>query len=307
MPEAEIHQKTLKNRVSVSGSGLFTGEKVSLAFCPAPANTGIVFQRVDLPGTPEIPAALQFVREWPRCTRLATETASVQMVEHLMSALSAFGIDNLLIEVTGPEIPAGDGSASIFVEAILKAGWVKQKVLRKFIKIEEPVHWSQDEVHLVALPAAEFRLSYTLHYPQSKRIGSQYFTFSMESSAYAQEIAPCRTFSLYEEIAPFIEKGLLKGGGLENALVIKGEEIMNPGGARFFDEMARHKILDLIGDLALIGNPILGHIIAIRSGHSSNLAFAKRIGSAYQARSRAFSNPYVLEPTAALASSLENR
>lgn len=271
-------QKTVRTEVSASGLGLFTGEKVSLKIRPAPPDSGIVFQRVDLPGKPEIPARLSFVREAPRCTRLATEKASIHMVEHLLSALSGMEIDNAKIEVDGPEILAADGSAQLFVDLLQTAGLEEQGVPVRCLKISKPLYWSEGDIHLVALPADEFRLSYTLHYPQSSLIGSQYYTISLSPERFKKEIAPCRTFSLYEEILPFIEKGIIKGGGLENALVIKGEEIMNPGGARFPDEAVRHKVLDLAGDFALIG-PILGHIISIRSGHLSNIAFAKRIAN----------------------------
>lgn len=281
-PESTVKgemQKTIKNEVLASGVGLFTGEKVSLKILPAPPNTGIVFQRVDLPGKPEIPATLSFVREAPRCTRLANQKVSIHMVEHLLSALGGMGIDNAKIEVEGPEILAADGSAKLFVELIEKAGSEIQNIPRKMLKISEPIYWSEGEVHLIALPANEFRISYTLHYPQSSLLRSQFYTIALDPERFKGEIAPCRTFSLYEEILPFIEKGLIKGGGLENALVIKGDEIMNPEGARFSDEMVRHKILDLIGDLSLVGVRIMGHIISVRSGHSSNIAFAKMIAN----------------------------
>jgi UDP-3-O-[3-hydroxymyristoyl] N-acetylglucosamine deacetylase len=238
-----------------------------------------VFQRVDLPGKPEIPARLSFVREAPRCTRLASEKVSIHMVEHLLSAFGGMGIDNARVEVEGPEILAADGSAKFFVELIEKARTKIQKIPRKFLKISQPIYWSEGEVHVIALPANEFRVSYTLHYPQSPLLRSQFYTISLSPDRFKNEIAPCRTFSLYEEILPFIEKGLIKGGGLENALVIKGDQIMNPEGARFSDEMVRHKILDLIGDLSLVGYPILGHIISVRSGHSSNINFAKMIAN----------------------------
>lgn len=269
-------QKTIQKEAFVSGVGLFTGEKVSVKLTPAAPNTGIIFQRMDLPGKPEIPARLSFVRETPRCTRLAHENASIYMVEHILSALGAFQVDNVRVEVNGPEIVAGDGSANHFVDLIEKAGLQTQNAPRKFIKITKPIYWSEGEVHLVALPADEFRLSYTMHYPQSPLLRSQYYSFSLSPERFKNEIASCRTFSLYEEILPFIEKGMIKGGGLENALVIKGDQIMNPGGVRFPDEMVRHKILDLIGDLTLVG-PILGHIISVRSGHASNVALAKLI------------------------------
>lgn len=273
-------QKTIQNEAFTSGVGLFTGEKVSLKICPALPNSGIVFKRVDLPGKPEIPALLSYVRPAPRCTRLATETVSILMVEHLLSALYAYGIDNARIEIEGPELPAGDGSAQIFIDMIEKTGFEIQQIAREFVRITQPIYWSEGDVHLIALPAQEFRLSYTMHYPHSPLLRSQYYSLTVQPLRYKAEIAPCRTFSLYEEIVPFIEKGIIKGGGLENALVIQGGRILNPEGARFEDEMVRHKILDLIGDLALIGTPLLAHVIAVRSGHSSNVAFAKTLSKA---------------------------
>jgi len=271
---AEI-QKTLQKEALASGIGLFTGEKVSVRICPAAPNTGLVFQRVDLSEKPLIPAKLSFVRDAPRCTRLATEKGSIIMVEHLLSALYAYGVDNARIEVEGPELPAGDGSAQMFVDLLEKTGLKAQKETRSVMTVSQPIYWSEGDVHLIALPSLEFRLSYTMHYPHSPLLKSQYYSFSLNPSRYKEEIASCRTFSLYEEILPFIEKGMIKGGGLENALVIRGDKILNPEGARFPDEMVRHKILDLIGDLSLIGSPLLAHIIAVRSGHLSNVAFAK--------------------------------
>lgn len=268
-------QKTLQGEATISGIGLFTGEKSIVKICPAPPNTGLVFQRMDLSGQPLIPATLDYVRETPRCTRLASEKGSIFMVEHLLSALYAYGIDNAKIEVTGPEIPAGDGSSKNFVELLEKIGIKEQETLRKYIRVSSPLFWSEGDVHIIALPAPEFRLSYTMHYPQSSLLKSQYYSFSMNPLRYKEEIAACRTFTLYEEIVPFIEKGIIKGGGIENALIIREDKILNPDGARFPDEMVRHKVLDLIGDLSLIGAPLLAHIISIRSGHSSNVAFAK--------------------------------
>lgn len=280
--ESAEMQKTIKREVFASGIGLFTGEKVTLKIIPAPINCGIIFQRVDLPGKPEIPARLDYVREAPRCTRLATANASIHMVEHLLSAMSAMGIDNAIIQVEGPEILAADGSSKIFVDLIEKAGLQVQEAQTQFMQITEPLYWSEGEVHLVALPADEFRISYTMHYPHSPLLGSQYYSLALTQERYKNEIAPCRTFSLYEEILPFIERGMIKGGGLENALVIKGDQILNPEGVRFPDEMVRHKVLDLIGDLSLIGIRIKGHIISIRSGHSSNAAFAKVLADSAQ-------------------------
>lgn len=276
-----MEQTTLKKPVWIAGTGLFTGCKSSIRLTPAPANTGYLFQRVDLAGKPEIPARLEYVQDTPRCTRLVKEGTSIQLVEHLLSALRGLGVDNARIEVDGPEIPIGDGSAAEFVQKIQEAGIESNGAPRKVLKILHPIHWSDGNIHVVGLPYSGFRVSYTLHYPQSPLIRSQYYTMLLNAESYCREVASCRTFSLYEEIAPLVEKGLIKGGGLDNALVIQGEKILNPGGARFPDEMVRHKILDLIGDLALLG-PIEGHILAVRSGHASNAAFAKVLMENYQ-------------------------
>lgn len=201
----------------------------------------------------------------------------VQTVEHLLSALKAHQIDNALIEISGSEVPILDGSAEGFVEMIDRAGVVIQNEERASGKLEKPVYWSQGETHLVAIPSDSYQISYTLHYPHSSFIGSQYYSFVVDEEGFKQEIASSRTFSLYEEIAPMIEKGLLKGGSLANAVLIKDNALVNPEGLRYKDEMVRHKILDLIGDLSLIAVSFQAHIIAIRSGHASNIAFAKEV------------------------------
>jgi len=272
-----FQQRTLQREVSESGIGLFTGEKVTLHLRPAPPNHGLVFRRIDLPGKPQIPARLSYAVFAPRCTRLMKDGASVQTVEHLLSALHAYGIANLEIGIEGSELPAGDGSSSLFVEMLEKAGVTTQNSLQMLAVIKKPISWSEGEIHLVALPSDEFRISYTLHYPHSAFLRSQYYSYQVNRDTYKQEIAPCRTFSLYEEIEPMLQKGLLKSAGLENGVVIKDNKIMNPEGTRFENEMVRHKILDLIGDLSLIGVPIQAHIISIRSGHFSNIAFSKKI------------------------------
>ena len=205
------------------------------------------------------------------------EKATIKTVEHLMSALSALKIDNLLIEVDGPELPACDGSAIQYVGMIEKAGIKELDVLRKIYKLGKIVQFTKGGTHLIAIPAEEFQISNTLYYPHSNFLRSQFFSFKVNSEGYKKDIAPSRTFSLYEEIEPMLKKGLLKGAGLENGVVIKDEKVANPDGLRFTDEMVRHKILDLLGDLSLIGKPFLAHIIAIRSGHFANVEFAREI------------------------------
>lgn len=281
-PASIYRQKTLARTAEFAGVGLFTGQPSTIRIVPSPADSGVVFQRLDLPGKPKVPALLQFVSETPRCTCLSNGLAKIQMVEHLMSALRGMEIDNALIEIYGAEIPASDGSSREFVRIIEEAGVQTQETPQRVIRIEQPIYWSEGECHLIALPFPGFRISYTLHYPHSPLIRSQYFSFSMTPELYQTEISPCRTFSLYEEIAPLLEKGLIKGGGLDKGVVIQGDRILNPEGSRFLDEMVRHKILDLIGDLALLGAVVEGHIFAVRSGHAANVAFAKGIEKTVQ-------------------------
>jgi len=270
-------QKTLKKEIVFSGKALFTGRDVVVRLCPASINHGILFKRVDLPGSPVIPAKIEYVKEAMRCTMLEKEGVSVQTVEHLLAAVRAAEIDNLTIEISGPEVPIFDGSALEFVQMIRQAGVLEQTAEKQIAALMAPVSWSNGDIHLIALPAEEYRISYTLHYPQSPYLRSQYYSIALDYEKFEQEIAPCRTFTLYEDVASLIERGILKGGGLENGVVIKGTEVMNPEGVRFPDEMVRHKILDMIGDLALIGFPFLAHIIAIRSGHAANHAFAHQL------------------------------
>lgn len=272
-----IRQKTLAKAVEFSGIGLFSGEFSHVRILPHPEDTGIVFQRMDLPNKPLIPALLPYVSETPRCTCLSKDGASVRMVEHLLSALFGLGIDNALIEIQGPEVLASDGSAVEFVQKIEQAGLQVQNKAKKIIRIEKPIFWSEGTTHLIALPADEFRVSYTLHYPHSSAIGSQYYSIPVNPETYRTEIAECRTFCLYEEIAPLIVKGLFKGASLEQGILIQGDRILNPEGMRCSGEMVRHKILDLIGDMALLGGPVLGHVVAVRSGHAANIAFSKRL------------------------------
>lgn len=270
-------QKTLKKSVSISGNGLFTAKKATLKIHPASPNTGFLFQRSDLPDRPIIKADLDHVVSTPRCTILGNKYFTIHTVEHVLAALEGLGIDNALLELSGPEIPILDGSAHRFVEAILSAGLIEQEEERDLHFLKSPVYWSNGDVHLVAIPSEEFSISYTLHYPQSKMLSSQYFQAKIDPSFFRKEIAPCRTFCLYEEIVPFIENGLIKGGGLDNAVIIKDDRVINPEGVRFPDEMARHKILDLVGDLSLIPEPFVAQIIAICSGHASNIAFAREL------------------------------
>jgi len=270
-------QRTVQKKVTFSGIGLHTGHDVTMHLVPAVVNSGVVFQRIDLPGEPIIPASIEYVQDTSRSTMIGVGNCSVQTVEHLLAAVSAAGIDNLCIQVTAPEPPIADGSSLPFLQLIEEAGIKEQEAKKNEFKVLEPIYFSEGSCHLVALPSDEFKVSYTLHYPKTKIIGSQYFSFHFSKESFKEEIAPCRTFALYEEISLLMERGLIKGGSLENAVVIKDDVIFSKEGLRYKDEMVRHKVLDLIGDLFLIGSNFSAHIIAICSGHRTNVAFGKKL------------------------------
>lgn len=270
-------QRTLNDYSSFSGIGIHTGKEVGLRFCPAKEGTGIIFKRIDLPSQPIIPATVEYVQDTSRSTTIGIKEMRIHTVEHVLSAVKAYNIDNLCIEISSIEPPVGNGSSDVFVEMIEKVGVREQEHAVPIVKIQQPVYWSEGDIHLVALPYEGYRVSYTLNYPGSHFLRSQFHSVLINEENFKKEIAPCRTFSLYKEISALMDRGLIKGGSLDNAVVIKDDVILSKGGLFFPDEMARHKILDLIGDLSLIGFDFHAHIIAIRSGHSSNFAFARKL------------------------------
>ena len=270
-------QSTIKKEISFQGKALFTGEDVSVRLLPAPPGTGVVFYRTDLPGRPSISATTENVQEAVRSTKIGQGSASVQTIEHFMAALFACGIDNLIVEISGPEMPIYDGSSLPFIELIDSVGTIQQNKAKDIYTIDAPCHFSSGEMHLVALPASEFRISYTLHYPQSPYLQSQYFSSLITTDLFRQELAPCRTFTLYEDVLPLIQKGILKNAALEHGVVIDGTKVLNPEGVRFPNEMVRHKVLDIIGDIALLGVSLHVHLIGSKTGHAANHAIAKQL------------------------------
>lgn len=248
-----------------------------MRFLPAKEGMGIAFKRTDLPGQPVIPATIEYVCSNARNTTLGVGDVRIHTVEHVLAATRAYNIDNLLIEINGIEPPVGNGSSDIFVTMIEEAGIIEQNGKLPIVKLSHPVYWSEGEIHLVALPSDSYRISYTLNYPDTRLIKSQYHSVALDSETFKREIAPCRTFSLYEEVSALMDRGLIKGASLDNAVVIKDDTILSKGGLFFPDEMVRHKILDVIGDLSLVGIDFLAHIISIRSGHASNVAFARKL------------------------------
>lgn len=270
-------QRTIREAVTFSGIGIHTGQIVNLRFCPAKEGSGIFFKRVDLPGFPIIPATVEYVKDTARSTTIGVQDVCIHTVEHVLAAVKAYDIDNLCIEISNIEPPVGNGSSDVFVEMIERVGIQEQEFLIPIVKIQQPVFLSEKDIHIVALPYDSYRISYTLSYPDSPFLRGQYHSMEVNSENFKKEVASCRTFSLYKEVSMLMDRGLIKGGSLDNAVIIKDDAILSKGGLFFPDEMARHKLLDLIGDLSLVGFNFHAHIIAIRSGHASNFAFAKKL------------------------------
>jgi UDP-3-O-[3-hydroxymyristoyl] N-acetylglucosamine deacetylase len=260
-----------------SGIGIHTGKIVTIKFCPAKPSSGISFKRVDLPAQPVIPATVEYVVDTSRSTNLGLGSVRIHTVEHVLAALRAYEIDNLSIEVDNVEPPVGNGSSDVFVDLIEQVGIVEQNASLPIFELKEPVYYAEKDIQIVALPSPNYRISYTLSYPEHSLLKAQFHSLVLTSESFKKELAPCRTFSLYQEISSLMDRGLIKGGSLDNAVVIHEEAVFSKGGLFFPDEMVRHKILDLIGDLSLVGLPFHAHIIAIRSGHATNFRFSKNL------------------------------
>jgi len=269
-------QHTLSGPASLAGVSLHTGEKVTLTIHPAPVDHGFKFRRTDLKDRPTVDALASNVRTVERATTLIEGNVKVHTVEHILSALTGLGVDNALIEMDANEPPIGDGSAAPYVELIKKAGVSEQDAPRRYCEIREPVAvQSKNGSILVILPDTKFRISCTQAGPDGNH--TQYLDLEITPEIYEKEIAPARTFVHYEDVEPLMEKGLIRGGSLENAILIRGESVLSKEPLRFPDEFVRHKILDIIGDLSLVGRPILGHVVAVRPGHGPNTELATAI------------------------------
>ena len=294
-------QHTLSQSLSISGTGLHTGVLVDMTLHPANPGFGIQFQRVDLPNQPVIKADCDLVTDTSRGTTLQIGDAKVSTVEHILAALVGLGVDNALIELNGPEIPIMDGSSAPFIEAIEKVGVLEQDAAKAWYSIDENIfHYDEDKrVEMVALPALDYQITTLIDF-NSPVLGTQHAALKTIKD-FKSEIAPCRTFCFLHELETLLEHDLIKGGDINNAIVVvdkpvtneemgrlakvfkrekievKSEGYLNNLELRFPNEPARHKLLDIVGDLALIGYPIKGRIIANRPGHSSNVAFAKKI------------------------------
>ena len=274
-------QTTLASAASLAGTSLHTGEKVTLTMKPAPANNGIIFRRIDLDDQPFIPACVTNVQKVERATTLAVGSVKVHTVEHVISALAGMGVDNAIIEMDANEPPIGDGSSAPYVECIKKAGIEEQDELRGVFEIREPINIEVGDGSLITIvPDKKFRVSCTQVGPGGRM--TQYYSTEVTPEIYEKEIAPARTFVFYEDVKPLLDKGLIKGGSLENAVVVREDDsVMSKEAMRFNEEFARHKILDIIGDLMLSGKRIMGHVIAVKPGHGPNTQMAARLKKEY--------------------------
>lgn len=303
-----VQQRTIKQPVSMSGVGLHTGSICTMTFRPAPENFGIRFRRVDLGGAPEVPALVDHVVDISRGTTIAIGEARVHTVEHVLAALVGLQVDNCLIELDANEPPVGDGSAKPYVDLLLKAGFEKQNAPKDYLIIDQPVEYHNEAkgVDIVALPTDDYRITVMVDY-YNPALGSQHSGLFNLEKEFITEFAPCRTFCFLHEVEMLHNQGLIKGGNLDNAIVIVDRDltpeeikrlsekfgikdsvflgtsgVLNNKKLHFKNEPARHKLLDLMGDLALIGVPIKAQILAARPGHASNIEFARIIRKLYQ-------------------------
>ena len=279
-----MKQRTLAREVSINGHGLHTGDTVSLTLKPAPVNHGIVFKRIDLPGAPEIKPHISLIGDLVRNTGLVSGQVKIHLVEHVLSALNGCGVDNVIVEMNASEPPIMDGSAKPFVNAILEGDPIEQDKDREFFALDVPVSVTRGNSSVIALPCDEFKISCTS--ADDRGIHTQHLSLAIDPDVYITQIAAARTFAIYEEIEDLVKLGKIKGGSLDCAVVIKGDKIISKDPLRFPDEFVRHKILDIIGDLRLLGMPLRAHIVAMRPGHAINAELVKALLARYEERKK---------------------
>ena len=272
---AVLQQQTLAKPASFSGVGLHSGNKVSMTLLPAPPNSGVIFRRVDLDSRAEIPAQVGNVAETDRSTTLSRGNAKVQTVEHVLAALYGFGVTNAVVELDSSEPPVADGSARQFCKMIREAGIEAQAERVESVQVTEPIEYTHNGTVISAFPHDGFKITCT----SSDKGGrfTQFFSVELTPETWESEIAQARTFCFYEEIEYLIKNGLIRGGSLENAIVIRDDAVLTAEPMRYREEFVRHKILDIIGDLSLVGAPLRGHIVAVKPGHAANCGLARRI------------------------------
>ncbi len=273
-----LQQQTLARPVACSGLGVHSGRTVNLAVKPAPVNHGIRFTRTDLPNFPKIRAHFNNVVDTSLATVIGSDGCIVSTIEHLMAAFSAFGIDNALVELDSYEVPVMDGSAAPFVKVFRDAGIHKQGGPKCYFMVRKPVTLEEGAKSVTLYPASSFRVTCAIDFPHPL-IGKQEYTVDVSADSFENDISAARTFGFFQEVEFMKRMGLARGGSLDNAVVVGKDAVLNEGGLRFPDEFVRHKILDCIGDFSLLGLPVLGHVVAHRSGHAFHHAFLKEFFS----------------------------
>ena len=273
-----LQQRTLQSLTRTTGVGLHTGARVEMVLRPAPPDTGIVFHRTDLPGAAAIPAIAANVGDTRLSSTLKAGGASVSTVEHLMSALAGLGIDNLHVDVAGPELPIMDGSAGPFVFLLQTAGIVEQKARKRYLRVTSPVEVRDGDRWARFEPFAGFRLDFTIDFPHPV-FGSEnrHIVVDFAVDSYAKEVARARTFGFMQDVEAMRAAGLGLGGSLQNAVVLDEFRVLNSEGLRYDNEFVRHKVLDAIGDLYLLGHPLIGQYTAYKSGHAVNNQLARAL------------------------------
>jgi UDP-3-O-[3-hydroxymyristoyl] N-acetylglucosamine deacetylase/3-hydroxyacyl-[acyl-carrier-protein] dehydratase len=270
-----LNQQTLNRPASFSGIGLHSGNRVNLTILPAPANSGVRFRRVDLDGKPEIEARVENVSETNRSTTLARGNVKVHTVEHVLAALAGYGIDNAVVELDANEPPIGDGSSREFCRIIQAAGLAAQAEKREYFTPETPIELQLGESTMTLFPDEKFKITCTSADKQGRF--TQFYSTEITPESWEKDLAHARTFCFFEEIEFLFKNGLIKGGSLENAVVIRDDAVLTTEPLRYREEFVRHKMLDIVGDLSLLGKPIRGHVIAVRPGHAGNVELVRRI------------------------------
>jgi len=270
-----VQQQTLRQSASYSGVGLHSGNRVTMTFLPAPPNSGIRFRRVDLEGKPEIDARIDNVTQTTRSTTLGKGSAKIQTVEHVLATFAGYQVDNAIVELDSSEPPVADGSAREYCKMIESAGVVPQAELREAYSVTEPLELQTSESLVSVFPHERFKVSCTSSDAEGRF--SQFLSIEISPETWKKDVSQARTFCFFEEIEYLIKNGLIKGGSLENAVIIRDDAVLTTEPLRYPDEFVRHKILDLIGDLYLVGRPIKGHVVAVRPSHASNCELARLI------------------------------
>jgi len=270
-----MKQRTLAREVSIKGNALHTGDIVTLTLKPAPAGHGIVFKRTDLHGEPELRPRVDQVTDLVRATTIQVGHAKIHTVEHVLSALHGCGIDNVIVAMDASEPPIMDGSARPYVNLILEGGPVEQDLEREYFELDAPVSVTRGNSSIIALPSDSLKISCTS--ADDRGIHTQHLSVTIDPENYTAQIAPARTFTIYEDIEELLKLGKIRGGSLDCAVVIKGDKIISKEPLRFKDEFVRHKILDIVGDVMLLGLPLKAHIVATRPGHAINAQLTKAL------------------------------